>query len=87
MTRKKAVNNTEQYANINKNKKKRDFTKNICAVCSKSFKHFNTLNKHLRSHLLPENVVIHPFQCDKCNKTFPKLQNMNTHRALIHGVL
>jgi len=83
-TGKKALKNTEINKNINKNK---NVDKNVCAVCSKSFKHFNTLNKHLRSHLLPKNLVIHPFKCEKCDKTFPKIQNMNTHRALIHGVL
>jgi len=57
-----------------------------CAVCSKSFEHRKSLNKHLLTHSLPENVIF-SFQCDKCYKYFSKKQNMKTHRALIHGVL
>lgn len=42
------------------------------------------LNKHLMKHLLPEKQITNPYKCDKCDKTFAKVQNMNTHRALLH---
>lgn len=71
----------------NRKKKKSHHDKYTCSICSKLFKHCDSFNKHLRSHLKPENIVFFSFKCDICNKTFSKKQNMTTHRALIHGLL
>lgn len=82
---------TEKKA-VNVNKKKssdREESQKIahkCSICSEVFKHSKSLKKHLISHLFSNNVKF-PFKCDKCNKTFTQKRNMNTHRALIHGVL
>lgn len=78
--------NTSKHQNNSDSKISEDF-KNSCAVCSKIFKHRKSLDKHLRGHLSPENIILFQFECDKCNKKFSKKQNMNTHRALIHGIL
>lgn len=71
----------------NRKKEKSHRKKYTCAICSKLFKHCDSFTKHLRCHLKPQNVDFFPFKCNICNKTFSKRQNMNTHRALIHGVL
>lgn len=67
-------------------KKKSKGCSHNCGICSKSFYHLKSLDKHLTKHLLPENRTLHSYQCDQCDKTFTKEKNMNTHRALIHDL-
>lgn len=81
--RSKQIENKKRETNSSQNS-----TKSYpCNVCLKTYKHPNSLNKHLRSHLSPENRVLYPFQCDNCDKKFAKIQNMKTHRALVHSIL
>lgn len=90
MVKTKIITNRKTKKNDEKNKKlknKKTDGQYACNVCTKLFKHWNSLDKHLRTHLYPENVTLFPYRCDKCNKTFSKIQNMNTHRALIHELL
>jgi DNA-directed RNA polymerase subunit RPC12/RpoP len=69
-----------------RNKKKSKSDSHICGVCSKSFNYLKALDKHLTAHLSPKNRIVYPYKCDECNKIFTKVQNMNTHRALVHDL-
>lgn len=54
-------------------------TSPTCLVCSEVFQHWNTLQRHLQTH-----VDFRPFSCEICNRTFYSQSKLKRH-AVIHN--
>lgn len=64
-------------------------TSKNCAVCSRSYKTKESLMKHVKRHLNAEETYtknaedIEYYQCDKCEKKWPKHQKTNLRQHII----
>ena len=49
----------------------------VCRVCNNTYRHWNTLQRHLQSH-----IDFRPFVCDTCGRTFYSQSKLKRHQVI-----